>query len=190
MHCASIVPGVHLTQREIGSDCRLLLWPRSLLQSWSQWFPSSENFDSQTSQAEVDHTNPGHSSDLIYSRWTNRVWILPCSTMRKMAHFACQVFLKEIGVCAPCVLSVTYSRSGTLSVLCFTHTVMIVSMTSGILHATRYLVKIFLTVSEVALSFIKHVLYDNYNVSLHSSFLVVVFHSKVALALQWLQNTE
>lgn len=82
------------------------------------------------------------------------------------------------------MLSVTYSRSGTLSVLCFTHTVMIVSMTSGILHDTRYLVKIFLTVSEVALSFIKHILYDNYNVLLHSSFLVVVFHSKVALALQ------
>lgn len=62
---------------------------------------------------------------------------------------------------------------------------MIVSMALGILCNTGYLVKIFPTLSEDALilSFIKHLLYDNYNVPLHSRFLVLVSHSKIALIL-------
>lgn len=127
----------------------------------------------------------------IYSRRANHVWILPLNTVRKTSHFICQVFLKEMGVCAPCVLPVTYSRSVTLSVLCSMYTVMILSVTLGSLHNTGYLIKIFPTLSEDALilSLIKHLLYDNYNVPLPSRFLGLVSHSKIALTL-WLHSTE
>lgn len=61
--------------------------------------------------------------------------------------------------------------------------VMIASMTLGILHNTRYLVKIFPTMSEDALllSFIKRLLDDSDNVPLHSRLLGLVSLSTIAL---------